>query len=82
MSESTKRNGISGTDGAKAVDLGNLLAQVGWSGAELGRRVAARESTVYNWLHGRARTPGAVIAYLKLIILTQKTAKDLGEIDG
>lgn len=57
-----------------------LLDEVGWSGAELKRRVEVSPATVYKWIHGECRIPGAVVAYLKLVLLVRSTAVKLEEL--
>jgi DNA-binding transcriptional regulator YiaG len=48
-------------------DFPNLLGACGLSSADLARRVGVHPSTVSSWTTGRARPPGAVIAYLRLL---------------
>jgi hypothetical protein len=47
-------------------DLDAALDALGWSGAELARRVDVGADRVSAWRCGKARMPGAVVAYLRL----------------
>lgn len=66
-------------DGQPPVDLGPLLGAVGWSGAELARRVDVSPSTAYKWIK-RGEAPGAVIAYLDLILRFRALHIGLGDL--
>lgn len=49
-------------------EVKSALLELGWSGAELGRRVGVHPNTVSQWATGKARVPGAVAAYLRLAV--------------
>jgi hypothetical protein len=44
------------------------LLVLGWSQAELARRVDVHVNTVSKWMTGKSRVPGAVLAYVRLSI--------------
>lgn len=50
----------------KKFDLGGALDALGWSQAELARRVDVHVNTVSGWATGRTEAPGPVRAYLGL----------------
>ena len=49
----------------KPLDWRDAIRDLGWSKAELGRRLRVHENTVLNW---RERCPGYAIAYLELAL--------------
>lgn len=49
-------------------DLGAMLDVLGWSQAELARRVDVHPNTVSGWSTGRTNVPGPVRAYLELAV--------------
>lgn len=46
------------------------LARLGWSQAELGRRLGVHANTVINW--GRDGPPGHVVEYLRVMELARQ----------
>lgn len=49
------------------LDLVAALKSIGWSRAELARRVLVHPNTVTKWTRGHAPVPGAVEAYVRLV---------------
>ena len=47
-------------------DLHKALKTLGWSRADLSRRVKVDPNTVSKWIVGKSPIPGAVEAYLRL----------------
>jgi transcriptional regulator with XRE-family HTH domain len=45
-------------------ELGELLRAIGWTSAELARRLSIRPDTVNSWLTGRRPVPGNVERWL------------------
>lgn len=45
-----------------------LLADADLSQAEFARRVSTSENTVSKWANGKTKVPGAVMAYLTLLV--------------
>lgn len=56
--------------------LGRLMLHCKMTGAELARRVDVHENTVGNWRNGRAAIPGAVFAYLELLVAVRELGRD------
>lgn len=55
----------------KTDDLARLKADLealGWTPMELSRRVVVHSNTAYHWLDGTRRIPGAVLAYVRLLV--------------
>ncbi len=49
---------------------------LGWSGAELARRIGTTDRTVSRWRTGKAEPPGSVTEYLNLaVFIDQKGYK-------
>lgn len=46
----------------------HLLIEAGLSQAALSRRIATSENTVSKWANGKSKVPGAVLAYLTLLV--------------
>ncbi|MES2055794.1 MAG: helix-turn-helix transcriptional regulator [Pseudomonadota bacterium] len=44
------------------------LETLGWTGAELARRIHVTEETVSRWRNGKRKTPGLLTAYLRLCV--------------
>ena len=42
------------------------LQELGWSQAELGRRIKVSETSICAWKNGRVKTPKSVLLYLEL----------------
>jgi transcriptional regulator with XRE-family HTH domain len=55
---------------APVVDIDRALDLLGWSGAELARRLDVGEDRVSAWRRGRSKrgVPGPVAAYLELAL--------------
>jgi transcriptional regulator with XRE-family HTH domain len=45
-------------------ELAEILKAIGWSSAELARRLNVRHDTVMSWLNGRRRVPDNLSAWL------------------
>lgn len=58
-----------------AVRITTLLETAKLTGAELARRVDVHPNTVSNWTSGKSDPPGAVIAYLELLIKVRALAQ-------
>ncbi len=58
------------TDGVimDAVGLNRALDALGWSGVDLANRTGSHVNSVSAWRTGKARVPGPVAAYLKLML--------------
>jgi DNA-binding transcriptional regulator YiaG len=57
--------------------LNKALTQLGMTQMGFARAIAVNDTTVRDWVGGRARIPGPVIALINLMIDTKKTAEDL-----
>lgn len=53
-------------------DLAAPLMALGWSQADLAKRLRVHENTVSAWATGKARVPGAVQAYLRLAVAVSR----------
>lgn len=63
------------TDGER---LREALGELKWSGARLARTVEVTPGTVYNWLHDVVRLPGAVKAYIRLLLKVRTALDQIG----
>ena len=54
------------------LELSAILKELGWSGAELGRRVDVHEKTVSKWRNGHRDVPGPVAVYLNLALAVKR----------
>jgi hypothetical protein len=64
---SRKNDYFRGMEPAK-LDLNATLSTLGWTGAELARRVDVGADRVSAWRRGKAKLPGSVVAYLDLAL--------------
>ena len=49
-------------------DMLDALNAIGWSQADLGRRIKAHPNTISGWATGSHPIPGSVEAYLRLVV--------------
>jgi ribosome-binding protein aMBF1 (putative translation factor) len=56
----------------------DALRYLGWSQAELARRVRVDPNTVSKWAQEKAPIPGTVAAYLDLAVKVKTLGKELG----
>lgn len=55
-------------------ELRLALDEMGMSQVELARRVKSRADTVSRWMNRRAKVPGAVMAYIRLLKRVRRAA--------
>ena len=60
---------------ASGFDIDDALDALGWSGAELARRIDVGADRVSAWRCGKAKLPGAVVAYLRLAVSVQESLR-------
>ncbi len=58
-------------------EIEGFLTELGWTQAELARRVGVHPNTVSAWAQGRRRVPGAVVVYLSLAMDVKRLATGL-----
>jgi transcriptional regulator with XRE-family HTH domain len=56
-------------------ELEQKLEELGWSQAELGRRIRVSQTTVTNWVRGRHSVPYVVLKYLDLLLILRREIK-------
>lgn len=59
----------------KPADLKRSLAALGWSQAELARRIGAHPNTVSKWMTGKAAVSGAAAAYVEVHVKLREITK-------
>lgn len=52
-----------------------MMHELGWTQAELSKRVETHRNVVSRWMNGHTRVPGAVIAFLKLTVKLRRIAQ-------
>lgn len=58
-----------------AAELRQSLDVLGWSQAELARRLKLHQNTVSKWMTGRAKVPGPVAAYVVIRLKLKEIAE-------
>lgn len=53
---------------APHLQVRDMLHELGWSQAEFSRRIDTHRNVVSRWVKGHTRVPGAVLAYLRLVV--------------
>ena len=59
----------------KTLLLRDMMHELGWTQAELSKRVETHRNVVSRWMNGHTRVPGAVIAFLKLTVKLRRIAQ-------
>lgn len=67
IDNSGEREPPSGRSGMSSDQLNEYLRGLGWSGAELARRLGVTPKAVSEWRRGKRQVPGPVRAYVRLV---------------